>query len=123
MKFNFKHALNRSRRALAVALAVVGIGCAQTAEAQTTVSTTFKVCALNVDGLPQKILTYDLNPDGPGSDGTKKIGQYIAKSGIDVIGLSEDFNYNGSLLEGAGDTTSRVHGAAASPSPAQATSI
>ncbi len=103
MKFNFKHALNRSRRALAVALAVVGIGCAQTAEAQTTVSTTFKVCALNVDGLPQQILAYNLNPDGPGSDGTKKIGQYIANSGIDVLGLSEDFNYNGSLLEGAGD--------------------
>lgn len=58
----------------------------------------FTAVALNVDGLPQKIFTYELNPDGPGSDGTKKISQYLASKGYDFIGCSEDFNYHGSLI-------------------------
>ena len=60
---------------------------------------TFTAVALNVDGLPKKIATYDLNPDGPGEDGTKKISQYLASKNYDFIGCSEDFNYNGSLME------------------------
>ena len=100
MNFSFTNVSHKARCVLATAVAAFAvIG----ASAQTTVSKTFKVCPLNVDGLPQKILTYEINADGPGSDGTKKIGQYIAQSGVDVFGLSEDFNYNGSLLEGAGD--------------------
>ena len=55
--------------------------------------------ALNVDGLPNKILTYTLNEDGPGEDGTKKISRYLAANGYDIIGCSEDFNYNGALME------------------------
>ena len=62
-------------------------------------SGTFTAVALNVDGLPQKIATYDLNPDGPGRDGTLKISQYLASKGYDFIGCSEDFNYNGALME------------------------
>lgn len=60
---------------------------------------TFTAVALNVDGLPKKIATYNLNPDGPGEDGTKKISQYLASKGYDFIGCSEDFNYNGALME------------------------
>ena len=63
----------------------------------------FTAAALNVDGLPNKILTYTLNEDGPGSDGTKKISQYLAAKGYDIIGCSEDFNYNGSLMESLKD--------------------
>ena len=60
---------------------------------------TFTAVALNVDGLPQTIADiYDLNPDGPGSDGTKLISQYLAEKGYDIIGASEDFNYHGSLM-------------------------
>ena len=95
----FSNVRSHVRRTVMTVAAVLAVA---TGMAQTTVSTTFKVCPLNVDGLPQKILTYDLNSDGPGSDGSKKIGQYIANSGVDVFGLSEDFNYNGSILEGAG---------------------
>lgn len=58
----------------------------------------FTAVALNVDGLPQKILTYNLNEDGPGEDGTKLISQYLAGKGYDFIGVSEDFNYHGSLM-------------------------
>ena len=60
---------------------------------------TFTAVALNVDGLPQKVLTFELNADGPGESGTKKISQYLASKGYDFIGCSEDFNYNGSLME------------------------
>ncbi|MBO4810904.1 MAG: hypothetical protein J5552_04985 [Prevotella sp.] len=59
---------------------------------------TYTAVALNVDGLPNSILGIDLNPDGPGSEGTKKISQYLASKGYDFIGCSEDFNYHGSLI-------------------------
>lgn len=58
----------------------------------------FTVAALNVDGLPNKILNTVLNDDGPGSDGTKKISRYLSMKGYDIVGLSEDFNYHGSLI-------------------------
>ena len=61
-------------------------------------STTFTVAALNVDGLPKKILNYELNSDGPGEGGTKLISQYLAMKRYDLIGVSEDFNYHGSLM-------------------------
>lgn len=64
---------------------------------------TFTAVALNVDGLPKEIKygvgKYELNPDGPGADGTRKISQYLASKNYDFIGCSEDFNYNGSLME------------------------
>lgn len=58
----------------------------------------FTAVALNVDGLPQKVAFVTLNEDGPGSDGTKLISQYLAGKGYDFIGVSEDFNYHGSLM-------------------------
>ena len=68
--------------------------------AQTIVQKTFTACALNVDGLPQTFASINLNPDGPGSEGTQAIGRYIVEKGIDVLGLSEDFNYDGDLRVG-----------------------
>lgn len=69
--------------------------------AQTTyVEKTFKACALNVDGLPQTMAGITVNGDGPGAAGTQAIGQYIVNKGIDILGLSEDFNYNGDLIVG-----------------------
>lgn len=58
----------------------------------------FRVAALNMDGLPQKIGSIELNADGPGSEGTQKISRYLAAKGYDLIGVSEDFNYHGSLI-------------------------
>lgn len=68
--------------------------------AQTTVNKTFTACALNIDGLPQTMAGFTVNGDGPGADGTQAIGQYIVKNRIDILGLSEDFNYNGDLIVG-----------------------
>ncbi|MBQ1627344.1 MAG: hypothetical protein II100_07540, partial [Prevotella sp.] len=59
----------------------------------------FTAVALNVDGLPKElnfiVSQLDLNPDGPGQEGTKKISRYLASKGYDFIGCSEDFNYHG----------------------------
>ena len=66
------------------------------------VSKTFTACALNIDGLPQTMAGFNVNPDGPGSEGTQAIGRYIVKKGIDIVGCSEDFNYNGDLVVGLG---------------------
>ena len=63
----------------------------------------FTAVALNVDGLPQKVLTIELNADGPGSDGTKLISKYLKQKGYDFIGASEDFNYHGSLMSELND--------------------
>lgn len=69
--------------------------------AQTTyVEKTFTACALNIDGLPQTMAGVTVNGDGPGAVGTQAIGQYIVDKGIDILGLSEDFNYNGDLIVG-----------------------
>ena len=69
---------------------------------------TFTAVALNVDGLPKELDfgifgKIDLNPDGPGSDGTRKISRYLSSKNYDFIGCSEDFNYNGSLMESLND--------------------
>ena len=68
--------------------------------AQTPVNKTFTACALNIDGLPQTMAGVTVNGDGPGAVGTQAIGQYIVNKGIDILGLSEDFNYNGDLIVG-----------------------
>ena len=68
--------------------------------AQTTVNKTFTACALNIDGLPQTMAGVTVNGDGPGAAGTQAIGKYIVDKGIDILGLSEDFNYNGDLIVG-----------------------
>ena len=75
-------------------------------KARTMKACEFTAAALNVDGLPNKVLTFTLNEDGPGSDGTKKISQYLAAKGYDLIGCSEDFNYHGSLISSLQDNYS-----------------
>lgn len=45
---------------------------------------------------------FTVNGDGPGSAGTQAIGEYIVNKGIDIVGCSEDFNYNGDLVVGLG---------------------
>lgn len=58
----------------------------------------FTVCALNVDGLPLKVLGNTLNSDGPGDDGSYLIGQYLAEKNYDVLAFSEDFNYHDTIM-------------------------
>lgn len=64
---------------------------AQQAEGQ------FSIATLDVDGQPQKVLFFHLNDDGPGSAGTVRIGQYLAKRGYDLVFTQEDFNYHDEL--------------------------
>lgn len=55
----------------------------------------FICAALNVDGLPSLI-----NSGGPGSDGTKSIGNIMNSLGYDFIAVSEDFEYHDELAGG-----------------------
>lgn len=72
-------------------------------------SGTFTATCMNVDGLPNKILGISISSDGPGSDGTKQISQKMATYGWDIIGVSEDFNYNTELLYSLTDYKSGTH--------------
>lgn len=65
---------------------------ATTAVAQQT-ENSFKVMTLNVDGLPAKILVFDVNSDGPASAGSELISEYIASKNCDIVAMQEDFNY------------------------------
>ena len=62
-----------------------------------TITGTFTCATYNVDGLPEKILIFDLNGDGPGSDGTEEISKMIATSGWDIVTFQENFTYNSEL--------------------------
>lgn len=84
-----------------------------TAAAENT-NGSFTAATLNVDGLPQKILGISINSDGPGSDGTKAISQAIAERGWDILGVSEDFNYNTELLSALTDYNNGTHGGSVS---------
>lgn len=70
--------------------------------------TEFTVAAMNVDGMPKsvKILaglsTISLNPDAKEEAGATAIGQKLVNMGYDIIGISEDFNYNNQILNEVG---------------------
>lgn len=61
-------------------------------------SGTFTAAAMNVDGLPVKLYGITLNEGGPGGDGTQAISAKLAAMNWDIIGVSEDFNYNDELM-------------------------
>ena len=56
---------------------------------------TFTAVSMNVDGLPN---LFGINEDGPAADGTRAISAKIAEYDWDIIGVSEDFNYNDELM-------------------------
>lgn len=57
----------------------------------------FTAVVLNVDGLPSKAFGITMNPDSKGADGSRAISQKLNTMGYDVIGVSEDFNYNSEI--------------------------
>lgn len=68
----------------------------------------FSVASLNVDGLPPKLLSIDINPTGPQAYYSRYIGQRIKAARYDVVGLSEDFNYHKHLYGVASGETDRI---------------
>ena len=72
-------------------------------------SGTFTAASMNVDGLPQKIVGITINGDGPGSDGTKAISAKLNEMQWDIIGVSEDFNYNTELMSAMNNYNSGTH--------------
>ena len=55
------------------------------------------VTTLNVDGLPQEVLSVSVNPYGPGEAYTPAIGQFLTAKGSDFIVVQENFNFNEQL--------------------------
>ncbi len=53
----------------------------------------FSLLTLNVDGLPGKIFVFNVNADGPLSEGSERISEYLASKDCDFLCLQEDFNY------------------------------
>ena len=60
-------------------------------------SYTFNAAALNVDGLPEKIMGITINEGAPGAAGATMLSNHIANSGWAFCGFSEDFNYHSEL--------------------------
>ena len=58
---------------------------------------TFTCATLNVDGLPQTIGLIPINKNGPGADGTTKIGQAVNNQDWNFLAVSEDFEYHTQL--------------------------
>lgn len=56
-------------------------------------NSTFSIMTLNVDGLPAKFLSFDINQDGPLSEGSERISTYLAEKNCDILSLQECFNY------------------------------
>ena len=61
-------------------------------------SYTFNATALNVDGLPKSILSFEINPDGKEEAGAAELCGILANSGWDIVGFSEDFNFHNNLV-------------------------
>lgn len=93
----------------ALVLGSVSFGAPSVMAAESGKTGEFTVCSMNVDGLPNKILIVDLNKDGPGSEGTKKISAKMNEYQWDIIGVAEDFNYNTELLSSLKNYKSGTH--------------
>lgn len=61
-------------------------------------SYSFNATTLNVDGLPNKIGTFTVNPDGKEAEGAKAIGNETRTKGWDIVAMSEDFNFHDYLI-------------------------
>ena len=67
-------------------------------------SYTFNATALNVDGLPKSILSFEINPDGKEAAGATELCGILANSGWDIVGFSEDFNFHSELTAAPAST-------------------
>ena len=53
----------------------------------------FSIMTLNVDGLPGKLLFFNVNDDGPKVLGSGAISLYMAAKDCDIVAMQENFNY------------------------------
>ena len=64
----------------AVALAAPATAMAQSDDAS------FSIMTLNVDGLPGKLMFFNVNDDGPKALGSKAVSLYMAAKNCDIVG-------------------------------------
>lgn len=84
------------KKLLLVSLALTALWSPERLSAQR--SYTFNATTLNVDGLPNKILGINVNPDGKEEAGATAIGQETRTKGWDIVAMSEDFNFHDYLI-------------------------
>jgi len=53
----------------------------------------FTVATLNVDGLPEEVGQFTVNPGGPCEKYTPEIADYLLEKDFDIVGLQENFNF------------------------------
>ena len=94
---------------LALCLVFCLLPAAAFAEGEQTSTGSFTAASMNVDGLPQIIFVVEINSDGPGPEGTKKISAKLNEMQWDIIGVSEDFNFNDELLSSLSNYSSGKH--------------
>ena len=58
----------------------------------------FSIITLNVDGLPGKLLFFDVNENGPKALGSEAISLYLAAKNCDIVAMQENFNYHLEIL-------------------------
>ncbi len=92
----FEKTLNMRIKNLLLLIACL-LGVFQNVKAQQQKHLSFTAVAQNVDGLPNKILFVDVNPDGKEGPGATELGNAIVKQGWDIVGMSEDFNFHSEL--------------------------
>lgn len=57
----------------------------------------FTLVTLNVDGMPKKILFFDVNTEGPAEEFSPVIARYLINKNFDIILTQENFNYHAEL--------------------------
>ena len=58
----------------------------------------FTVATLNIDGLPNTLLGFSINTDGPGEKYTPEIANYLLQKNYDFVGVQDNFNYHDYLF-------------------------
>ena len=61
-------------------------------------NSSFSVMTLNVDGLPGKILFFNVNENGPKVWGSEAISFYLTAKNCDIVAMQEDFNYHWEIM-------------------------
>ena len=54
----------------------------------------FSIMTLNVDGLPGRLLFFNVNDNGPKALGSMAVSLYMAAQNCDIVAMQEDFNYS-----------------------------
>ena len=76
---------------------IAAVAMTATVPAMAQSDSSFSIMTLNVDGLPGKLLFFNVNENGPKALGSEAISLYMATKNCDIVAMQEDFNYRWEL--------------------------